>query len=127
MALQHRIFISFAIEDAFARDNLVHQAKGEHTPFTFTDMSVKQPWDNAWKTNCRARIKGCDGMIAMLSANTLNADGALWEIQCAKEEGIPILALHIFKDKKAATPSVLTGQAVYEWTWAAVQGFLNRL
>ena len=36
-----RIFVSFAIEDKFARDNLVHQAKQKRTPFEFTDMSVK--------------------------------------------------------------------------------------
>jgi hypothetical protein len=127
MATNHRIFISFAIEDRFARDNLVFQANQEHTPFSFVDMSVKKPWDSSWKTNCRTRIKGCDGLIAMLSANTLNAEGALWEIKCAQEERVPILALHVHKDRKADTPSVLSGYPVYEWTWAAVQGFLNRL
>ncbi len=24
-------------------------------------MSVKKPWDSAWKTNCRTKIKGCVG------------------------------------------------------------------
>src|SRR5271166_6314027 len=55
-----RIFIAFAVEDKFARDNLVHQAKDqEHVPFDFTDMSVKEPWESAWKSNCRTKIKGC--------------------------------------------------------------------
>jgi hypothetical protein len=39
-----KVFISFAIEDRFARNNLVHQAKQEHTPFELTDMSVRTPW-----------------------------------------------------------------------------------
>jgi hypothetical protein len=51
-----RVFIAFAIEDKFARDNLVYQAKQEHTPFEFVDMSVKEPWFSSWKINCRTRI-----------------------------------------------------------------------
>lgn len=127
MAINRRIFISFAIEDRFARDNLVYQEQQEDTPFSFVDMSVKNPWDSSWKTNCRNRIKGCDGVIAMLSANTLNAEGALWEIKCAKEEGIPILVLHVHKNQKAEKPDILSDYHVYEWTWAAVQGFLDKL
>ena len=71
MAKNKRIFIAFAVEDKFARDNLVYQAKRQpNTPFDFTDMSVKEPWDSMWKTNCRAKIKGCDGVIAFISRNT---------------------------------------------------------
>lgn len=62
MATKYRIFISFAIEDANLRDLLVGQGKNEKTPFSFIDMSVKEPWDSAWKTNCRTKIKGCDGV-----------------------------------------------------------------
>ena len=46
-----RIFISFAIEDERLRDLLVGQARNEKSPFEFVDMSVKEPWDSAWKTN----------------------------------------------------------------------------
>lgn len=61
--IMKRIFISFAIEDKKLRDILKGQAKNEKCPFGFVDMSVKQPWDSQWKTNCRSRIKGCDGVI----------------------------------------------------------------
>ena len=85
-----RVFIAFAVEDKFARDNLVYQAKQEHTPFEFVDMSVKEPWDTEWKTRCRSRIKGCDGLVVFISRNTPNASGACWEIKCAKDENVPI-------------------------------------
>lgn len=78
-----RIFISFAIEDVKYRDLLKGQALNTKSPFTYTDISVKQAWDNNWKTNCRQRIKSCDGVIALISKNTRNADGAKWEMQCA--------------------------------------------
>jgi hypothetical protein len=77
-----RIFIAFAIEDKFARDNLVYQATRQHTtPFSFMDMSVKDPWDDKWKTNCRAHLQRCDGVIAFISRNTHKAEGACWEIK----------------------------------------------
>ena len=40
-----KIFVSFAIEDSKYRDFLVAQAKNERSPFSFVDMSVKEPWD----------------------------------------------------------------------------------
>jgi hypothetical protein len=55
--MSKRIFISFAIEDANLRDFLVGQAKNNKSPFEFIDMSVKEPWDSAWKTKCRTKIK----------------------------------------------------------------------
>jgi hypothetical protein len=123
-----RVFISFAMEDKFARDNLVFQAKRqENVPFDFMDLSVKTPWDSEWKTNCRTKIKGCDGVIAFISRNTCNADGACWEIKCAKEEGIPIQGFWVHKDDKSAKPSVLGNTAVVEWTWPNIKNFLGSL
>lgn len=67
LQMSKKIFISFAIEDEYARDFLVGQAKNNGTPIEFTDMSVKEAWSDSWKTRCRERIKGCDGVIAILS------------------------------------------------------------
>lgn len=122
-----RIFIGFAIEDKFARDNLVYQAKQNHTPFEFIDMSVKNPWDSQWKTNCRARIRQCDGMIAFISDNTYNAEGALWEIKCAYEEGVPVYPVYIHNHGANRIPPELNGRRIYHWTWPNITGFLNSL
>jgi len=122
-----RIFISFAIEDKWYRDALVQHAKDDRSPFEFTDMSVKQPWDSAWKTNCRQRIKGCDGVIALISKKTRAADGARWEIKCAAEENIPSIGVHVHADDKGAIPSELSGYKVIEWTWTGINSFINGL
>lgn len=127
MAKNFRIFISFAAEDAHYRDLLKGQAKNERSPFDFTDMSVKEPWDREWKTNCRTKIKGCDGVIALLSKKTYNADGARWEMKCANEEKIPIIGVHIHKDDKGAIPPELAGKKVIEWAWSGIASFLNSL
>ncbi len=104
VSTKKRVFISFAIEDARQRDFLVGQARLEKSPFEFVDMSVKEPWDEKWKTNCRTKIKGCNGVIALISKNTAKADGAKWEIKCAKDEKIPIVGMYAYSDDRAAAP-----------------------
>jgi hypothetical protein len=123
-----RIFISFAIEDSNLRDFLVGQARNKNSPFEFVDMSVKEPWDSAWKTNCRTKIKGCDGMIIIVTKNTKKADGQLWEVKCAKEEGIPRRGIWGYSDDKPATvPSELDGVRIVNWTWDNIESFINSL
>lgn len=127
MATKNRIFISFAIEDANYRTMLVGQAKNEHSPFEFTDMSVKEPWDEKWKAQCRSRIKGCDGVIALLSSNTAKADGQLWEMKTANEEGVPMIGVYVDKSNKPSIPEALRGKKVIEWTWAGISAFIDGL
>jgi hypothetical protein len=123
-----RVFISFAVEDKRYRDFLVGQAKNENSPFEFVDMSVKEPWDNSWKTNCRRKIKGCDGVIALVSRNTKNAAGQLWEVKCAKEEVIPIRGMYVDSSNKPATlPQEFFGVRIMNWTWDNISSFINSL
>ena len=122
-----KIFVSFAIEDKFARDNLIFQAQQHHTPFEFTDLSVHKPWDSKWKTNCRQRIKECDGVIAFISYNPIHADGALWEIKCAYEENIPVLPVYVHDSGTKNIPSELSGKRIFHWTWDNIKNFLNSL
>lgn len=123
-----RIFVSFAIEDKTLRDFLVGQARNENSPFEFTDMSVKEPWDDSWKTRCRTRIKGCNGVIAIDTKNTKNASGQRWEIKCALDEGVSVLPIYGRESDKGCTvPTELTGKRIYNWTWDNINNFVDRL
>lgn len=90
-----RIFTSFAMKDRTDRDLFVGQAKNKRVPYELIDMSVKEPWSSSWKTNCRIRIKSCSGVIVLISNNLNTAEGAIWEIKCAKEEKIPIIGVYM--------------------------------
>ena len=102
-----RAFISFAVEDSNLRDFLVGQAKNKKSPFSFIDMSVKDPWDSEWKTKCRTKIRGCDGMISIITNNSPTASGQLWEMACALEENIPIRLIHGNEDRPKMPPKML--------------------
>jgi hypothetical protein len=127
MARNNRVFVAFAKEDENYRDLLRGQAIRAGSPFGFIDMSVKEAFDEKWKTNVRTRIKGCDGFIALLSKHTWRAEGARWEMKCAAEEGVRRLGLHIHKDDKGAVPPELPEYLVREWTWANIKTFLDSL
>jgi nucleoside 2-deoxyribosyltransferase len=121
-----RVFIAFAIPDEKYRVFLVAQAKNEKSPFEFIDMSVKDPWDEQWKTNCRVRVKGCDGVIALISKNTAAADGEVWEIQCAYEEGIPTMLMWV-NDERPAVPALLKDKRINVWSWSNLKTFIENL
>lgn len=122
-----RIFTSFAIEDVSLRDLFIGQARHERVPYELVDMSVKKPWDTAWKTNCRIRIRGCNGVIVLITKHLKNAEGALWEIKCAKEENKPILGVYISGSTILDSPNELNGIKKVSWTWINIADFVNSL
>lgn len=121
-----RVFIAFAIEDKVYRDFLVGQAKNDHSPFEFTDMSVKKPWDSQWKTNCRTRIKGCNGLVALISKNTAKSDGELWEIKCAYDEGVPVMLMWV-NNERSGLPTLLKGKLINVWSWSNLKNFTEKM
>jgi hypothetical protein len=122
-----RIFVSFAIEDVVTKNLFTGQAKHDRVPYEFTDMSVKQPWDSQWKTQCRSRIKGCDGVIVLITKHLKQANGAIWEIDCAKEEKIPIIGVYMKDTDITNVPEELYGILKVSWTWKEIAEFVNDL
>lgn len=123
-----RIFISFAIEDKNLRDLLKGQSRNTNTPFEFVDMSVKQPWDSQWKTRCRTRIKGCDGVISIITQHTRNADGQIWEMKCAKQENIPVIGIYGNDYHPGISiPNECGHIRLMDWTWPNISNWISKL
>ncbi|KAA4299788.1 TIR domain-containing protein, partial [Bacteroides ovatus] len=87
------------------------------------DMSVKQAYDTDWKNKVRTRIRRSDGVIILVSKNSLTSSGQKWEIQCAKEEGKKILGIWAYSDDRTNIVGVLTKT----WTWDNIKNFINSL
>jgi hypothetical protein len=126
MADKKVVFVAFAIEDVTQRDFLKGQSLNTASPFEYVDMSVKEPYDSAWKERVRARIRRSDGVIALVSKNTLTSSGEKWEIACAEEEGKKIIGLWAYSDDRTK-PSVLNGYRIIAWTWDGVAKFIDSL
>lgn len=120
------VFIAFAKEDERTRDLFVGQRKLGNTPYDWTDMSVKNPYDKDWKERVRTRVRRSDGVIALISSSTPNATGQLWEIKCAREEGKPLLGIWI-EDGYRTKPVEMGSAPCKTWTWQNVGDFIDGL
>ncbi len=123
MADKKVVFVAFAIEDKASRDLLKGQSLNTNSPFEYIDMSVKNPYDSDWKNHVRTRIKRSDGVIALVSKNSLNSSGQKWEIACAKEEQKKILGIWAYKDDHTNLENVRT----VVWKGDAIRDFIDSL
>lgn len=123
MADKKTVFVAFAIENKKQRDLLKGQALNTKTPFDYVDMSVKEPYDKEWKERVRTRIRRSDGVIALMSKNSLASTGQKWEIQCAKEEKVPLRGVWAYTDDRTKVDGVHT----VVWTWDNIKAFIDSL
>lgn len=123
MADRKVIFVAFAIEDERQRDFLKGQSLHPRAPFDFIDMSVKEPYDSGWKDRVRTRIRRSDGVIILVSKNSLTSTGQKWEIQCAKEEGKSIRGIWAYSDDR----TVLSGVNTVTWSDLNISNFIDSL
>src|SRR3989442_13676547 len=68
------IFISFHNEDEAQVNLLRTQAKTEGSDLVFRDYSVKEPFDEKWKTNCSERIAQTSATICMIGPDTADRE-----------------------------------------------------
>lgn len=117
------IFVAFAIEDERARDFLKGQSLHTDTPFEYVDMSVKEAYVSDWKDKVRTRIKRSDGVIALVSKNSINSVGQKWEIACAREEKKRVLGIWAYKEDRTN----IDGLNTIVWSWDGIAKFINSL
>jgi MTH538 TIR-like domain (DUF1863) len=123
MADKKIVFIAFAIEDERQRDFLKGQSLNTKTPFEFIDMSVKEPYKEDWKDRVRTRIRRSDGVIVLVSKNSLNSSGQKWEISCGKEEKKRIRGIWAYTNDRTNIEGVHT----VVWTWDNITAFIDSL
>ena len=117
------VFVAFAIEDERQRDLLKGQSLSTKSPFEYVDMSVKEAYSSEWKERVRTRIRRSDGVIALVSKNSLTSSGQKWEIACAREEKKHILGIWAYKDDRTD----LAGVSTVVWNWDTIKDFIDSL
>jgi hypothetical protein len=86
-------------------------------------MSVNEAYETGWKDKVRTRIKRSDGVLVLISKNSLNSTGQKWEIECAKEEGKPTKGIYIYKDDRTN----IVGVNTMVWTWDNIANWIDGL
>lgn len=117
------LFIAFAIEDERQRDFLHGQTLHSRAPYEFIDMSVKEPYSSEWKERVRTRIRRSDGIIVLVSRNSLSSSGQKWEIECAREEKKKILGIWAYGEDRTN----IVGINISEWSDRNISNFIDSL
>lgn len=123
MADKKYVFVAFAMEDESSRNLLKGQTLLTSSPFEYIDMSVKEAYESDWKDKVRTRIRRSDGVIALVSKHSLSSTGQKWEVQCARDEGKPVLGMWV----SSADRTQIAGLSTVAWDWSALTKFINNL
>lgn len=130
MASTNQVFISFALKDAELRDKLVEQINKEKPDAKCIDMPMKKSWESAWKAEVQDTVRGCAGVIGLISESITRADGQQWELRCALDSGLPVLLIgekYSMDIPAKLLPELIRDKDIRLWEEATVSGFLNRL
>jgi hypothetical protein len=110
-----RAFISFQMEDISKRNHLKNQAVDKRNDLEFVDYSVKQPWDNSWKTECKKRIAMTSGTIVIVGDTTHQSEAVRWEIEESDRQGHPVFGIWGRPGARPALPIGLSHSRIIEW------------
>lgn len=120
-----RAFMSFVVEDAWARDFLVQHARDRRNDIEFTDYSLHEPFDEKWKTNCRERIARTKGTIVLIGASTYLSEAVKWEIAETVRQSHYIFGIQINHDKTWTIPAGLPSKNVIRWDFDQIVTWLS--
>lgn len=123
-----RVFISFHVDDEPQVNLLRHQAKTSDQ-LEFTDYSVKEPFDEKWKTQCTERIRQSTIVIVTIGENTHQREAVDWEIRKAHELGKPVIGIRINSDKNHKIPPAMKehNYRIVPWNLETIQAELDKV
>lgn len=124
--MARRAFVSFEMEDRWARDFLRQHARTERISFEFIDYSVQEPFESRWKANARRRIARSRGTIVLIGATTCRSEAVLWEIAETKRQEHPLFGIQINRDRTHAVPAGVPKKRVVRWSVTAIARELER-
>lgn len=120
-----RAFISFEMEDRWARDFLVQHGKDKRNDIEFVDYSVQNAFDSAWKTQCRERIARTKGTVVLIGPTTYKSEAVLWEIQETVAQKHYMFGIQVNRDATHVVPNGLPSNNVIRWDFDQIAKWLS--
>jgi len=123
-----RVFISFHMNDEIQVKLFRYQAKTSDK-VEFTDYSVKEPFDEKWKTQCTERIKQSTLVVVAIGEDTYSREAVLWEIKKAHELGKPVIGMRIHSTENHRIPEPMKehGDKIIPWKLDILQNEIDRI
>ena len=123
-----KVFTSFSMNDE-NQVNLWRQQIKDSDKLDIKDTSLKEPFDEKWKTQTREIIKDSDVMIVFIGEDTSGREAVKWEIETAKEEGVPVRGVRIYSDKNHKVPESMKEDKdkVGKWDLDEIQDDVDKM
>ena len=123
-----RVFISFHMDDEYAKQLLTHQAKSDRFDLEFTNYAVNEPFDERWKTQCRERIAMTSTVIVLIGPETHSREAVNWEINEAYKQGKNVIGVrvHRYENHKIPQSMVDNNASIVNWDMEEISRELNK-
>ena len=127
---EHLIYVSSSVSDLKYRDLLVNfRHRWElyiHGSLEFSTCDRQDLLLEQWRQAAEKKIVQAGGVMIVVSENTVEDEGVVWEANCAILYRIPMVGVDIRKDTQSKIPEPLVGRLTrYGWEWFAM--FINTL
>lgn len=114
--MSYNVFLSFAMEDKTLVDLFRGQASNERLPLEFRDHSIKEPFDQAWKTQCEEKIRRCSVTICLIGYKTYQSEAVNWEIRKSVELTKGLMGVYLV-DGYSPLPEALKENSITPVRW----------
>ena len=123
-----KVFLSFRGEDLRKVWTLRGLAEFKNVDFEMDDVSLRDSVNSTDKSYIRSvirpKIKDCGVCVCLIGENTWRSRiWVPWEVELAREEGKPILAMRFWDTPKAITPKILDDLNVTPFDWDVAKLF----
>ena len=115
---QRNVFVSYDMDnDKGMVSLLTNQAKDDRFPFVFRDYSVKEPYEEKWKSRVRDKISQTSAVIIAIGEKTHESKAIDWEIREAHRQGKKVLGVRLRSKQDHKIPTALKeyGDRVINW------------
>ena len=115
-AAQRNVFVSFQVDDEAQVRLLAYQARSDKFEFTFRDYSVKDPFDEKWKSQVREKMRLVSAVIVAIGEKTYESEPVDWEIKEAYKQDKKVVGVRIYRDAgHRVPPAVRPGTEIINW------------
>lgn len=106
---------------------LAYQAKDDRFEFTFRDYSVKEPFDEKWKSQVREKLRLVSAVIVAIGAKTHESGAVDWEIKEAYGQEKLVIGVRLYRGRgDKVPPAVRAGAKIVNWTAKEIGGALSQ-
>lgn len=125
--MKKRAYICFDYDyDYELKECLVGQSKNPDSPFSISDVSIKQEIESNWKQYARQRIRQADVVIVICGRHTDTAKGVAAELSITQEERKDYFLLCGRSDGNVKKPNnARYTDKIYRWTWDNLKALIN--